>query len=509
MTECVYTPEFEGVERSCPRPATDGRKRCPFHLEPAERDAAGVGPGDLRAAFVADLEADDPRRREYVSVGVRDLDLCELVVDGGDARRIAFRDLSVEGTLDLSGSVWRHPLDLEDARIGQLDAANAAFELDVTVRDSTIGSQDGPATALRLGRSTLERSFRVTTVKFTGGLAFPGCRIPGWLTFDDVDVAGRTHFSEASLGTAQFLQTRFGDTIEFSRATCDRLTFDGVGLATDACLDLSEGTYNRLRVFPGGALTCLLNEATVDGGQLGQPVGADARYDLTDATVGAIDLDCSADTLDRYRLYRTRFEGFEFAAYRPVFRANRWELHSYVGDPVEPNSIEGLEHTYLEACRGASAMGDAETASKFFVREWRFRRRRYAAHAQSADFGVVHRLEAAMRWVTNGFLDLIAVYGERPHRPLVLALLVILTSALVYPATGGLTTGTGPVTYASDGVAAIVDGLYFSMVTFATLGLGDVHPVGSVGRFVAATEGLTGAFLTAVFVFSLGRRVAR
>jgi hypothetical protein len=64
------------------------------------------------------------------------------------------------------------------------------------------------------------------------------------------------------------------------------------------------------------------------------------------------------------------------------------------------------------------------------------------------------------------------------------------------------------VTYASHGVAAVVDSPYFSIVTLATLGLGDVHPIGALGRFIAAVEGLVGALLTA-FVFPLGRRVTR
>jgi len=46
-------------------------------------------------------------------------------------------------------------------------------------------------------------------------------------------------------------------------------------------------------------------------------------------------------------------------------------------------------------------------------------------------------------------------------------------------------------------------------VTFATLGLGDVYPVDDIGRSIAAFEGLAGAFLTALLVFSLGRRVTR
>ena len=90
-----------------------------------------------------------------------------------------------------------------------------------------------------------------------------------------------------------------------------------------------------------------------------------------------------------------------------------------------------------------------------------------------------------------------------------LSIVVILGCAALYPATEGLATGSRILTYATDGPIAVFDGLYFSMVTFATLGLGDVRPVGTVGRFIAASEGLIGAFLTAVFVFSLGRRVTR
>jgi hypothetical protein len=145
----------------------------------------------------------------------------------------------------------------------------------------------------------------------------------------------------------------------------------------------------------------------------------------------------------------------------------------------------------------------------FFVRELRYRRRRYAAHVRAAEHSLAHRVDAALRWVTNGFLDLVAGYGERPQRTLALSLAVMVSSALAYPATGGLVTGDTVVRNSSHGPAAMLDGLYFSVVTFATLGLGDVHPAGDIGRLLAASEGLAGAFLTAVFVFSLGRRVTR
>jgi hypothetical protein len=334
--------------------------------------------------------------------------------------------------------------------------------------------------------------------------------VTGWLGFDDVTVAGSGHFPNLTVGTVQFVSTTFEAGAEFVGADGTRALFDGVRLddTTDA-LDLSDVTFDRLRVRPESDLTCRLTDATVWEGRLDQPADAVACYDLTDATLGAVDLDCEPATVDRYRFYRTRFDGFPFASYRGVLRANRWRLHEYVGTPAESDSTEGLEHTYLEAKQGATGTGDSETASMFFVRELRFRRQRYAEHARAGEYSLTHRADAALRWATNGFLDLIAGYGERPQRTLVIALAVIVGSALAYPLAGGLVSGEAVVSYGSHGLAAALDGLYFSVVTFATLGLGDVHPASDLGRFIAASEGLAGAFLTAVFVFSLGRRVTR
>ncbi|MEF8825301.1 MAG: potassium channel family protein [Halapricum sp.] len=510
MTRCTVQYTVDGSERRCPRPVAADHDRCVFHLTPEKRAAADVTSSTLRSAFLADIGADDPARREYVDIQFDGLDLSALVVDGSDVGHLTFRNVTVEGTLDLSGTVVRHPVDLRECRINRLDATGATFEMDFTVDETAFGSASEPSTCLRARRGSFDRSLRISDVRFDGGVEFAACDVSGWLDFDDVIVAGPAHFPNLSFGTVQFVSTTFESGAEFVGATGDHALFDGVRLdGSGDPLDLSEGTFGLLRLCPEGGFRCHLGNSTVSAGRLDQPGDAVARYDLTSATVGDVDVDCEPDTFDRYRFYRTQFDGFPFASYREVLRANRWRLHEYVGTPVEADSTEGLELTYLEAKQGASGTGDSETASMFFVRELRYRRRRYAAHAGAAENTLSHRVGAAMRWVTNGFLDLVAGYGERPQRTLALALAVIVTSALAYPAAGGLVTGEEIVRYCSHGLYAAMDGLYFSVVTFATLGLGDVHPAGDVGRFIAASEGLAGAFLTAVFVFSLGRRVTR
>jgi hypothetical protein len=501
---------LDGTEQRCRRPAADGHERCVFHLSPEERAAAGVTPSTLRSAFRADVDAGDPARREYVDIHLGQLDISELVVDGSDVDPITFREVTVDGTLDLSGAVVRHPLHVRDCDISQLDTTAATFEMDVTIDDTEFGTALEPSTCLRARRASFQRGIQLSAVQFDGSIEFPACNVSGWLGFDDVAVDGSAHFPNLTFDTVQFVSTTFKEGAEFVGADGGRAIFGSVRLdGADTTLDLSEGAFDLLRVHPSSGLTCLLRDATVSAGRLDQPDDAVACYDLTDATVGDVDLDCEPATFDRYRFYRTRFDGFPFASYRAVLRANRWRLHEYVGTPAVADDIEGLEHTYLEGKQGATGTGDSETASMFFVRELRYRRRRYAAHARADNHSLPHRADAAVRWATNGFLDVIAGYGERPQRTLAIALAVMLSSALAYPAVGGLIAGEEIIQYSTHGLAAAFDGLYFSVVTFATLGLGDVHPAGDIGRFIAASEGLAGAFLTAVFVFSLGRRVTR
>jgi len=506
MERCGFVPGDEDGPGPCPRPAADGGERCPVHLSPADRRRLGVGRDDVRATVRADVAADDDRRRTYADAEFEALDLGSLLLDGDHVDALEFRAVTVAGEFDLSRAVVRHPVVLERCRVGRLDCTGATFEGEVAVEASTVGDGEAP-TAVECRRATFEGGVRLAEGAVDGGVELAACRVGGWLTLDAVTVAGPVHAEGADLDTAQVVDGAFEAAVSFAGATADHLAFEDARFGER--VDLSGASVGELRANPDGDATFDCREATVAAGRLDQPSGGAALYELTDATVGDVALGCDATTFDRYRFYRTAFDGFPFARYRRFLRANGWRLHEYAGEPAEPDDVEGLELTYLAARRGASAVGDAENASAFFVRELRYRRRRYAAHALDGAHTRVHRTDAALRWATNAFLDAVAGYGERPQRVVAIALAAIVGCALAFPATGGLATSEGVVTYGSDGAAALVDGLYFSVVTFATLGLGDVAPAGDVARVLAAGEALLGAFLTALFVFSLGRRVTR
>ena len=94
-------------------------------------------------------------------------------------------------------------------------------------------------------------------------------------------------------------------------------------------------------------------------------------------------------------------------------------------------------------------------------------------------------------------------YGERPFRTFRTALGVMLGCSLIYWCSGLI----APM-HDSKSAVGFFDSLYFSMVTFATVGYGDYVPLGWV-RGVAVLEGLLGITLLPLFLVSLTRRYLR
>ena len=189
---------------------------------------------------------------------------------------------------------------------------------------------------------------------------------------------------------------------------------------------------------------------------------------------------------------------------------------------VERHMAAAWSYRALEnLCRENSLPEDAR---HFFVREKEARRK----HAwETSDYRHAVRAEAS-RWVME--------HGSNPWRVVAVSAVIILFFAIAYPVTGGLvdsvsasqasgvqnaSDATKPtlITYWPEGElpkfnVLLYDlptifgtSLYFSVVTFATLGYGDVYVVGPLARGLATVETILGSVLIALLVFVLSRSV--
>lgn len=115
---------------------------------------------------------------------------------------------------------------------------------------------------------------------------------------------------------------------------------------------------------------------------------------------------------------------------------------------------------------------------------------------------------AGQRWVMR--------YGESARRVVGVSMALIFLSTLLYPLAGLYNTRADArmqvVSYAAadwpDAIYVLGKSLYFSVITFTTLGYGDIQPRGWA-ELLATVESFAGALLMALLVFVLGRHATR
>ena len=115
------------------------------------------------------------------------------------------------------------------------------------------------------------------------------------------------------------------------------------------------------------------------------------------------------------------------------------------------------------------------------------------------------RLTSSIRLLPELLLGrLLFGYGERPMRVLLASALIIVFCALFFSLPGALIYRQG------QAELSFFQGLYFSTITFTTLGYGDLYPsMEGFYRHLAMTEAIAGGFLMALFVVCLAKRFSR
>ncbi|WP_372771540.1 ion channel [Pseudoalteromonas sp.] len=160
--------------------------------------------------------------------------------------------------------------------------------------------------------------------------------------------------------------------------------------------------------------------------------------------------------------------------------------------------FEQSEEIYRDLRNAAENQGLLEVSGKFNHKVLIMRRHQYPKWSR-------HR-------IASKFFDILCGYGERPVNVIFFSMMLIVLCALGYFTFGvsyhDQTVQFNPAHSLKDNMMALGNSLYFSVVTFTTLGYGDITPLG-YSRLIAAVEAFCGSFSLALFVVVFVKKMTR
>ena len=307
-----------------------------------------------------------------------------------------------------------------------------------------------------------------------------GERLDGAI-FRDVELSGDDWLAGKTLTDSQFINCNLKET-DLSGSDLRYSEFEGVD-AQGVNLrgsNLEHAEFHRTDLRSGDLCGARLHYAVFDNVRIGESTafGANVVYEQ--------------------ELLKSTDEGRLAALDRLRAERDRHRLEQY----------EAAHWTYNELQRLAEENG-LTAASRNYYRQRKNVRRRETWEFQSYPRALG---KEAWRWTTG--------YGSNPWRVIGTSAAVIVTCAVFYPLVGGIQETVeqsgATITYIVEDpdinqwrflLSVFGKSLYFSTVTFATLGYGDIQPVIAPARFLAGIESLLGQLLMALLVFVLTRNV--
>lgn len=306
-------------------------------------------------------------------------------------------------------------------------------------------------------------------------------------SFREVSFEQTAQFKSATFTTASFWDATFNEAVNFREAVFkDALKMRAHSESNDTYVDLTD--------------------AVVNGGRIVESGGDIVPYDLTRTKVGDIQLEGEGsehELLDHFRFCLTEFNQFDFSNHHSALERNDWNIHDFVGESSRDQyavemTPEVIEETYRNAKDSAEAVGDTPAKREFEFKRYYFDRKKNI-HILTNEYALNSwsRLKKLSSVGLNAFMQFTCGYGNRLPR---IAALTFLLPA-VY---GAIYTLPGPFETQANN---LFDAMYYSYISFSTIGYGDIGPIGWAAKLMAMSQGmLNGVFFT-LFTITLLNRV--
>jgi len=537
MTECSHkfdsatweerfgvNAAYNGV-KECSQPTIEGSEKCQYHAQIDQHEDAEVTTEQAFRSLVTESE-------HVLGAEFRGLSIDEIELGTRDEVRlhnVKFLDGFNIGALVCNDDITITGCLFDDFRVDQVETTSK-FNLNSNRfrDDATIWGVDSDST-FHIRSNTFEGSFRLRG-SFTGRVQF-----------------NNSIFMEGILlNRAQFQAPVQCQRIEVCNdAYIHKCTFEEGLDITDADPDdrifISESEVSTIDIGiqSNSATLILWPHTNLNAGALGQPTDEPLYYDFTRAILGAVQIPTDVP-LTRYYFHKTDYDGFRFAEHRNTFGRENWQLHQFevddtsrfeadhsdlcsgISPPSIPNynynmELKDNEETYILARQAASDWGDNHSASNLYFQERTATKRRHRHALRTAEkLNSKDVIQDASEFIREVFHHRTTRYGESPLQPIKISTSIVVLSWLFLLYFGRIEvngqTQTLQRVLMSDNInylSYVYDTLHFSIVTFAPLGYNNYAPVGAITNTLVILESFAGAFLIALFIFTLGRQVAR
>lgn len=482
-----YGPGPELSISTCRRETWDGEDRCYWHAEMDEKP--------IKIELLNNLEEGEN-------------------IDGAIFRNcvfpegVSFEGVTVRGA-DFSGAEAPKS-DFSEANLSGTDLSSGRFiEADFT--ETTLHRADFTDSVL-WGSTFLESNSDPTKSNLEDHFIdefYPGVRTLIFKRSECVDA----DFSDANFSNSDLHSAKL------EGATLDRTNFSNSNFQS---ADLSEvnsrgGEFSNANIFSTDLTGAVLRHcdfsdtyschADFTNTDLRWSIFRDA--DLRDASLVRADIR-NAD-FENTELYQTIFsdarlnEGTKFGEYC-IYDQSDSEFKTGHEGVDDPSTAAIWVYRRLESLYEENAM--ANEVRHYHICKEEAQRKQHKEQGQKGKYAVA----TANRYLTY--------HGESVFHILGSSAIIIVVSGLLYPFLGGIRDGStvyqiqmalkfptfeGLVT----GLEVFARSIYFSVITFSTIGYANVAPHGPWSRVLVGIESLLGAILVALFVYVLGRRVAR
>src|SRR5665648_277241 len=376
--------------------------------------------------------------------------------------------------------------------------------------------------------ATFEEVAYFIEATFKGLAYFKGATFSGVANLSETTFKGQADFTEATFeGVANFIGATFEEVAYFTKATFEEVAY------------FIEATFKVLAYFKGATFSGVANlsETTFKG-----------QADFTEATFEEVAYFIEATFKGGANFIEATFEGdADFKLKYLIKGINLLKLKVFSGKKISINVMNGkgkisfkrayLENIYLDIelveCvlidftdtlfRNTKVEKDKiknhilqEKEKKFSKAKeiylllknnfhsigqyedesWAYKKEKDMERKSNCHFNTLHK------WLWSCFLNGIFGYGIQPSKVIMSAILIITLFSFLFM-NPGISNIVGIEEITSNN---FFDCLYFSTITFTTLGYGDFRPLEGLGRFLAGSEAFIGAFMMALFVYTFARR---